>query len=128
MNAIEFILQEDNYCEQIHKIIKMNFNGSEFYNGSYADFYYIDILSGLNHTHNRMFQVTNEMNSSSYCNCELDSHICGFYDFPYNDDNYHIHQCLCDFDYVEHEFVWISSDTKQCTLCRVMISNPSVQN
>jgi len=38
MNAIEYILQEDNYSEQIHKIIKMNFNGSEFYNGSYADF------------------------------------------------------------------------------------------
>lgn len=94
----------------------------------YGDFFYIDVATGLNHTHNKKFQLQLNNTTTTYCSCSLDSHVCNFYDFPYNDDNYHIHQCLCGFEYELHDFIWISNDTKQCSNCRVMFSNPSVQN
>ena len=52
----------------------------------------------------------------------------GFYDFSYGDKNYHVHQCLCEFKYVLHEFERVTTDTKRCKYCRMMISEPSKEN
>lgn len=95
----------------------------------YADFFYIEVISGLNHTHNKYFKIYNSSTTYNYyCNCELDSHICGFYDFSYGDKNYHVHQCLCEFKYVLHEFELVTTDTKKCKYCRMMILEPSKEN
>ena len=95
----------------------------------YADFFYIEVISGLNHTHNKYFKIYYSSTTYNYyCNCELDSHICGFYDFSYGDKNYYVHQCLCEFKYVLHEFERVTTDTKRCKYCRMMISEPSKEN
>lgn len=108
-----------------------NYSGTSRSNLDYEFRYFdgfltIEISPNFRHEHNRQFVV----DGSLKCSCELGSHDHWFTDwFYYNDQNYHARQCSCgELEYQRHEYYYLDTLTKRCSVCGKMVSTPITTN
>lgn len=101
------------------------FNSYYRYN-TFNDFAYLDISPDLRTIpNNPRFQV----NGTAYSCHDLASFVHKEEAVCYEDEDFHaILSSDRDFTYEKHNFIYISNDTKRCTICGKTISTPSWSN
>ena len=99
---------------------------SKYRFNNFNDFAYLDISPELRTIpQNYRFLY----NDTVYSCHDLDSFLHKEKTICYEDENFHAIQCSCgDLRYEKHNFVYISNDTKRCTVCGKTISTPTWSN
>lgn len=92
----------------------------------FDDFAFLDISPELRTIpYNKRFKV----GTKAFSCHDLDSFVHKEVAVPYEDDEYHAIQCSCgEIKYEKHNFISLSSDTKKCTKCGKIISEPNWSN